>query len=167
MSRILSPYDICKSGTEHAIQTAVFCWLRMAFKFGFDLAFDESTYSDIDSAKLIAKPLSNQYLQTLIFANPNGGSRGDEKQSRLIRGAYLKAEGVRSGVADISVLIPTSECHGLLIEMKKPKKGKQFKTQKLFEEASTLANYRYLRCSNWIDAALEIKNQIKNFKYQY
>lgn len=160
MTKIFSPYQICKSGTEHAHQTALFCWITTAFKFGFELAFDALTYSNIDAAKPLAKPLENQFLKRLIFAIPNGGSRGDDAKSRAIRGGYLKAEGVRSGVADIAVLIPTEDSNGLFIEMKKPKKGNQSLEQKEFEAACKLANYRYVVCVDWLQAAFEIKYQI-------
>jgi hypothetical protein len=51
-------------------------------------------------------------LARKAFAVPNGG-----KRSRL-QGAILKAEGVTAGEADILLLHPASNAHGLVIEMK-------------------------------------------------
>lgn len=44
-----------------------------------------------------------------FHAIPNGGSRGDDDKSRKIRGAQLKAEGVRQGVADTFLPWPVYE----------------------------------------------------------
>lgn len=160
MTKILSPHQICKSGSEHAHQSALFCWLNMAFKCGFDLAFEESTYANVEAVKYKAKPIEDQFLRELIFAIPNGAVLGDDKKTRAIRGNHLKSEGLRSGVADIAVMIPTEDSHGLFIEMKKPKKGVQSDKQKKFQTACDLAGYRYVICMDWFHAASEIKCQI-------
>jgi len=54
----------------------------------------------------------------LIYAIPNGSSRGSNKRAAMIRGAQLKAEGVTRGVPDLHV--PE---WGLWIEFKRVKEA--------------------------------------------
>ena len=51
---------------------------------------------------------------------PNGGARGSTAKERAIRGAQLKAQGVKKGVPDICLPVKRGEFSGLYIEMKKP-----------------------------------------------
>lgn len=48
-----------------------------------------------------------------LFAIPNGGKRNSRT------GAMLKAEGVKSGVPDLSLMYPCNGYYGLFIELKK------------------------------------------------
>ena len=63
----------------------------------------------------------------LLHAIPNGGARGDSAKSRAIRGAKLKATGVKRGIPDIFLPIAMiasnniTKYHGLYIELKRPK----------------------------------------------
>jgi hypothetical protein len=54
------------------------------------------------------------HMRFLLFAIPNGGSRS------VITGAMLKREGVRRGVPDLFLAIPTHSASGLFIEIKTP-----------------------------------------------
>jgi hypothetical protein len=60
-----------------------------------------------------------------LHAIPNGGNRD------AITGAMLKAEGVKSGVADLFLPYPVGVNHGLYIEVKTPK-GRLNMNQALF-----------------------------------
>jgi len=51
----------------------------------------------------------------MLFAIPNGGSR------HKIEAANLKKQGVKSGVLDAYLSVPSSKYHGLYIEMKSEK----------------------------------------------
>jgi len=80
-----------------------------------------------------------QYPFHVIFAIPNGGNR-DIRQA-----VTLKREGVLSGVADLFVMHPSGDWHGLFIEMKLPK-TKQSENQILFEESANSRGYKYVIC---------------------
>lgn len=80
-----------------------------------------------------------QYPFHVIFAIPNGGNR-DIRQA-----VTLKREGVLSGVADLFVMHPSGDWHGLFIEMKLPK-TKQSENQILFEENAKSRGYKYVIC---------------------
>jgi hypothetical protein len=60
------------------------------------------------------KWFSHQYSKydALCFAVPNGGKRG------VVTASIMKAEGVKSGVADVLLLVPNGLFNGLCIEFK-------------------------------------------------
>lgn len=90
----MTPEQLATNGSEQAHQTALFCWA----------ALNTSTWPEL------------RWLHHI----PNGGSRGD-KRSAMIRGAALRAQGVKSGVSDIFLPVRRSEYSGLYLEMKAPK----------------------------------------------
>ena len=122
----MTPEQLARSGTEHALQSAFFSCLQLP-------------------------PLRDQYpdLRTaLIFAIPNGGARGDNEKSRLIRGGQLKAEGVKDGVPDIFLSIGRGGYLGFYIEMKR--KGKKpTKNQLEFKELALKRGYLWAFYDSW------------------
>lgn len=72
-----------------------------------------------------------------IFAIGNGGFR------RLSEARIMKAEGVTAGVADIQIVYPNDEYHGLFIEFK-TQKGRQQQSQRDFQRAVERVGYRYV-----------------------
>lgn len=85
--------QLAKAGTEHAHQTALFCWAA--------LPSTRQSYPEL----------------SLMFAIPNGGERNK------VVAAKLKVEGVKAGVLDIFLPVARGNFHGLFIEMKvKPNK---------------------------------------------
>lgn len=98
------------------------------------------------------KPLS-------LFHIPNGGKRD------LKTAARLKAEGVKPGVADLFLMLARGGYHGLFIEMKPVKGGRQTEAQKEFERVCSEAGYRYVLAKGWGEAVcyiLEYLNGAKN-----
>lgn len=78
---VIGPHTLAKSGSEHAEQRALFCWLNyLAYNWYPELRF--------------------------VYAVPNGGKRGDSEQSAKIAGGMMKAEGMKKGVPDLFVPIP-------------------------------------------------------------
>jgi hypothetical protein len=62
-----------------------------------------------------------------VFAIPNGGLR------HIAVGRRLKKEGVRSGVPDVFVAVPSGGKHGLFIEFKQPG-NRMTAAQKIWKE---------------------------------
>lgn len=79
-----------------------------------------------------------------LFAIPNGGRRD------ATTGAMLKAEGVRAGVADLFLMIPSQGYSGLWIEMK-TKSGRQSPEQKEFQRDAEDYFYAYRLCRSLDD----------------
>lgn len=100
---------------------------------------------------------------------PNGGSRGDNPRSRAIHGAKLKAQGVKSGIADVFLPVARNGFHGLYIEMKapalKPKRagsaGGLSAAQANFGYFAHLQGYDYRVCYDWIDASVILEDYLE------
>lgn len=104
------------SKLEHSEQVELFKWAAKVAYLGFELAEVE---------KLPQNPSRKPVPEiSLMFAIPNGGSRGDSALSRQIRGNQLKAEGVKSGVPDIFLPVGKRGYNGLFIELKRADKRK-------------------------------------------
>jgi hypothetical protein len=127
-----NPYEIsdpryfAHSGTEHGHQVALFAWAAIQCGHHPELK--------------------------LLFAIPNGGSRGDNKRSAMIQGATMKAEGVKPGVSDCMLPVSRHGMHGLWIEMKKPG-GKESEEQIKWGAAMVEQGYWYQCCDHWLSAA--------------
>ena len=93
-------------------------------------------------------------VEQLFFAVPNGGNRN--KWTAKI----MKDEGIRSGVADLILLIPCKGYASLCIEMKTPK-GKQQETQKSFERLATHYKNKYVVCHSLEEFQKEIIKYIE------
>lgn len=95
----------------------------------------------------------------LLFHIPNGGLRNKIVASKL------KREGVIAGVADLFLCIPTRKSHGLFIEMKRVKGGRQSESQKNFETSVVSMGYAYTLCHGFIDAKENIVKYLGDFCY--
>lgn len=100
-------------------------------------------------------------LRLNLFAIPNGGKRSK------FAGGIQKAEGMRSGVADLflavskhHLLSDNIKSHGLFIEMKTPK-GTQKDTQKEFQKAVEAQGYKYVICRSFDEFKKEIESYLK------
>ena len=87
--------------------------------------------------------LQYPHLSRCLFAIPNGGQRHPAVAAKL------KKEGVRSGVADLFLMIPSTNMddfhHGVFIELKVGR-NKQTETQKEFETLAISKGYKYYLC---------------------
>ncbi len=155
----MTPATLAKSNTEHAHQTAVFAWAAIAALHGIATAI---AYSDGVPIKEAIAEFGSAPIPELnwFHAIPNGGSRGDDEKTRTIRGGALKAEGVRSGVADTFLPVRRGEYSGLYIEMKKPSekpkregsKGGVSDEQRSFGEFVKSQGFGFVVCYSWIEA---------------
>lgn len=99
--------------------------------------------------------LQHRDLDGLLFAVPNGGRRGK------VEAGIMKAEGVYPGVADLLLLVPSGEKHGLCIEMK-TSTGKQSPNQKDWERKVAAKGYEYAVCRSLDDFIALVENYLKH-----
>lgn len=158
----MSPWELCKGGTEHGHQRALFAWAKMAEGYGFKAAWDERSYQagGLEYAQTTYAEEVPCWPLKWFHATPNGGSLGDSKQSQMIRGAQKKAEGVKAGVYDTFLPWPVKDgpayvrYSGLFLEMKKPGEiKKRSAEQKTFGADMIKAGYACAVADNWLDAA--------------
>jgi hypothetical protein len=122
----MTPEMIARSGSEEAHQTALFAWAALELKAG--------RYPELE----------------WMHAIPNGGSRGDDAKSRAIHGGKMKAQGVKTGVSDISLPVKRGPYSGLYIELKKPGKNDGgSKDQKAFGEFVKREGFCFYICEGW------------------
>ena len=149
----MSPEKIAASGTESGHQRALFAkvnedlWL---LKLQLDGA---PAWDGVN--RLWAAPL--EWLHSI----PNGGSRGDDARSRAIRGATMKAEGVKEGIPDVFLPCPRTRYAGLYIEMKKPG-GRASPDQLRFSVFATRMGYRWELCDTWDKAYAVLVDYLTN-----
>jgi hypothetical protein len=93
----------------------------------------------------------------LMWATPNGGFRHIGTARRL------KAEGVKAGVPDVFLAIPSKGYHGLFIELKAPK-GRVSPEQGEMVSILLLSGYQCRVCYGWDDARGVIENYLGWFK---
>ena len=72
----------------------------------------------------------------------------------------LKAEGVLAGVADLFLMFPVKQFHGLFIEMKTDK-GRQSESQQEFQTLAESNGYKYVVCRSFEDFKNEILTYLK------
>lgn len=164
----MTPNEIAKSNTEDAHQAALFAWAAVARNHGFDAA---NTWAETGVLK--HNPAKAVPELEWLHHIPNGGSRGDDAKSRMIRGAQLKRQGVKSGISDIflpvTVSVGNGRYAGLYIEMKKPeartkggRKGGLTEEQILFLDFAEAEGYKTSVCYSWEEAANVIENYLKS-----
>ena len=82
----------------------------------------------------------------LLFHIPNGGTRRDS-----VEGKHLKQQGVKPGVPDLCLPVPSGRYHGLFIEMKTDT-GRASEAQKWWIERLNAAGYFAQVCHGWESA---------------
>ena len=107
--------------------------------------------------KTCVKWFTLQYpdLRPVFFAVGNGGARNRTEA------AIMKGEGVTAGVADMLLLHPNNQYHGLCIEFKTPT-GRQSSTQKVFQKNVEKHGYKYIIVRSVEQFIADIKTYIFN-----
>lgn len=147
----MTPYQLAKSGTEHAEQKAFFAFCNMAQNYGFNAAINERAYMTMADAEFLkSAPVPTL---ALIHAIHNQG-HGD-----AVRGARAKAEGVKAGIPDI--FWPHARFyHGLYIELKRTnKRGTKGRTSGKQDELIPMLRkqgYAVCICVGWQEAAAAV-----------
>lgn len=160
----MNPKQLCKGGTEHGHQRALFQWCKIAEQYGFQAAWDDRCYEQggMEYAELTYGKADACWPLKWFHAIPNGGALGDDKQTAAIRGGQKKAEGVKAGVYDTMLPYPQLNpkdanrinYFGLWLEMKKPGEIKgRSSMQKEFGAAMLKAGYSCAVADSWIMAA--------------
>lgn len=175
----MTPDQLSKSGSEHSHQVALFAYIAVVHQYGWEIA---DIWSETGSMPQVIDAQASPKVPELewLHAIPNGGSRGNDKKTATIRGAALKAEGVRSGVADVFLPVPKKykRCAngsfvyrycGLYVEMKKPdlkpvkdtSKGGLSEEQISFKNYALKNDYGWIVCYSWREAAKAIRSYLE------
>ena len=161
----MNPKQLAKSDTEAAHQTALFAWAAVAMNHGFAVA--DAWAAGSNPAVESTEPLIPE-LKWLHHI-PNGGSRGNDVRSQQIRGAQLKAQGVKSGVSDICLPVRRGDFSGLYIEMKRPaekpkretSKGGVSDEQREFGQFVQSQGFGFQVCYSWEEASCAIRQYLE------
>lgn len=149
MPGLKKPDEIAKPGTEHAIQSALFCICNFAAKHGpkAALAWAEGlVWAHLSIAPPDCQPDHISVPEfKWIHAIHNQG-HGD-----AVRGAKAKAEGTKAGIPDLFCPFPRGQYAGLYIEMKKPG-GRASLEQVEFATYAIHNCYCWQMFDNWRDA---------------
>lgn len=99
-----------------------------------------------------------QYLryQGLLFSSLNG------VHTSAAQARTAKAEGMVAGVADLQLCIPRQGYHGLFIELKNGKTGRQSEHQKEWQQKVEAQGYRYTIIRSFDEFRNEIENYLNN-----
>ncbi len=92
--------------------------------------------------------------EKLLFAVPNGGSRNK------LEAINLKRQGVKSGVADVLLLIPKGGFASLCLEFK-TKTGKQSPEQKEFQKQAEKCGSKYVIVRSVKEAIDKVREYLK------
>lgn len=192
----MTPEQLAAKGTEAAHQQALFCYMRVAERYGFDAADHDQAYTKYGwLSRNYGKnprqvPTPNGKGQTWqddsghdpvpelrwLHAIPNGGNRSG------LTGALMKAEGVRRGVLDVFLPLPMRRkngygeplppFHGLYVEMKRPTgkgkaKGRISHEQDEFIAYARNVGYAVAVCFTWRDAVKQIRSYIEECRKGY
>lgn len=116
----ISPWEYAKA-SEHSHQAALFMWANMACRFGlytsnFPAAYKEAGWAAAYSKDAIAtgNDILVPQLKWLHAIHNQGREAGEAGK---IRGANAKAEGVKAGVWDMFLPVPTTYA-GFYLELK-------------------------------------------------
>lgn len=92
-------------------------------------------------------------IKRLLFSVQNGGFR------KATEAKIMKGEGVRSGVADLILLIPKGIYSALCLEMK-TSEGKQSDLQKSWQELAEKHGNKYIICRSFDQFRDEIQSYL-------
>lgn len=99
---------------------------------------------------------SYQNFYPYFFAIPNGGYRNK------VTAVRLKAQGVRAGVSDLMLALPSKGKHGLFLEMKRRDRSKSRVSgeQKMFLEQQEAVGYETRVAYGWEHGVEIIENYL-------
>lgn len=95
------------------------------------------------------------YIFDYLFATPNGGYR------KLLEAVELKRQGVKAGVPDLFLALPSKGHHGLFLELKRDNKCKVTEAQNCFIERMKLVGYEAFVAYSLDEAISIIQNYLR------
>jgi hypothetical protein len=101
----------------------------------------------------LARMPSGYFISEYLFAIPNGGKRN------ILEASRLKKQGVKKGISDMFLPIPSKGFHGLWIELK-AKEGKATKEQVEWLDKMATQGYAAIICYGWQDASKAIQQYL-------
>ena len=108
-----------------------------------------ANYAESREQQLLISLIDSYYPEWLIFHTPNGGRRAYKEA------VIFKRMGVRAGVADLFLVEPTLEYHGLFLEMKKPgSKDDLSDDQKIFRDEVLRRGFHYAVADNGLEGLI-------------
>lgn len=117
-------------------------------------------YIESNEQQMLIKWVNLHYIKHLdlplgpyLISFANGGKRDIREAARL------KKEGVKAGVPDLFLALPSNKYHGLFIEMKSPS-GRLTENQKKYFALLTDQYYKCVVCRSWIEAKEAILNYL-------
>lgn len=90
-----------------------------------------------------------------LFHIPNGGKRS------AVTGAKLKAQGVRKGMLDYGLPVPSRGYHGMFLELKRVTGGRLEPEQAEIIAELREGGYFVAVCRGWFDAAAAISDYLE------
>lgn len=90
----------------------------------------------------------------LLYHIPNGGSRNP------VEAYSLKMQGVKPGVPDICLPVPSGRFTALYIELKRRKGGRVSEAQRVWIAALNRVGCRAVVCKGWDEAREEIERYL-------
>lgn len=148
----MTPWQLAKD-SEFSHQAALFCWCAYAQSFGFDVANDQTKWTQAHSSK-------NKVVELAYYHSIPNGTRSGDLKSRQIEGGMMKASGTKAGVLDTFWPLKRGSYCGLYIELKKPslKSAKNpvngcSDEQNAFGAYVTSQGYIAKVCYSWLEAA--------------
>lgn len=152
----MKPQDLCKSGSEHGEQSALFCWANSR-----------------ETRERFPHFFNAETKRCKMYANFNNAGADGDKKTSAIRGMRAKQTGTQSGVADVFVPLARHGCHGLFVEMKinpnhpqnqrtgkkgqaiASKRGEASDEQEAFRDQVREDGYGWVLCEGW-EAARDV-----------
>jgi hypothetical protein len=167
----MTPSQLAKANNEHSHQRALFAWLNMASRYGFEAAWNDLCYTTPKYAEQQYGTHRAVAVLQRAYAVPNGGQRDK------ITAGKLKAEGVKRGVPDVTLPLPMRLAPeagqwafrycGLYVEMKRPKANEQRQGVTSPEQDDWIAylrsvGYAVAVCFDWEAAAKQIQSYVED-----
>lgn len=142
---------IYENMSEHEHQRELFSWAAAVQRYGIEAsllwALSEPRTLKRDKPGCIRVPDDRlRWLHSI----PNSG-HGRQGQGGAIRGNRMKVEGLKKGVADVFLPLPSGAFHGLYIELK-TFKGRLSEEQKEFASYAASVGYHWTVATGYWEA---------------